>query len=696
MNRNHRAPRRGLRTNRGSAIITVLVAVALVSILGTVLLYMTYTGYKMKATERQSKENFYDAEAAVNEIRTGLQLAVSKSIATANTKVLERYNAVLADNADAFQTEFSAAITTWKPNDEATGPLLGENVTVVLDNGTTYTGPYFNCTMLLDFITSTEQPYVTISSGLFTSTGMGELVIETDESDTVTAYVLKNITVTCVKNGFETNITTDVRLAVPDFTYEESNLVTTAIQDYVIIANTSLNQTAGGSLALDGNVYAGEVNIFNSGNSLTVGNASSAPYRFITPGTVTVGSSAMQGGSLTIGANTALWSDSIEVGKYGNLTLSGKTYVADDLALEGDGAAATLSGWYYGFGSSATDAGASSSILINGHNTALDLGSLDILMLAGQCFIGTGEVPTGLTGIGNSDLLTGESVSVKSNQIAYLIPPDCFTASSGLSTNPVIYPTTGTPSRSVLLGFVDTSKELWDGGPSLNDNDYNASVEVVYRALGSQTLVYFYIGFSSPEDAGNYFKDYFEHNAPMIDTYMSLYTSLSITDDPEDLLVGDALYFGPVSSNTSTMAGNYETDFDNLCTTLSPDRSGTGTVYSNVVDVSAIDALSNTTTLFTTSDGTVVGMITKADCNTNSVLSLYPDMKVIISTADVTVNQPSQTFYGLIIAGGAVNLQKSSIWTQTVSAALYATNAEGNRCWILKIGSALSVRRPTA
>ena len=47
-----------LRNNRGSGVVLVLVCMLFVSILGTTLLYMSYTGFRMKVAERQGKQTF--------------------------------------------------------------------------------------------------------------------------------------------------------------------------------------------------------------------------------------------------------------------------------------------------------------------------------------------------------------------------------------------------------------------------------------------------------------------------------------------------------------------------------------------------------------------------------------------------------------------------------------------------------------
>ena len=688
----------GLRTNKGSAIVTVLVAVAFVSILGTVLLFMTYTGFQMKVTERESKENFYDAEAAMNEIRIQIQSAVSTSIARANTDVLEHYNEALTDSDDLFKTTFLETMFDWKPTEASTEYLLYNESTFNLDDGSTYTGPCYNCAMLTEFIVTAEPPYVTVRSGFPSSTGMGKLVLVTDDEDAVTDIILKDITVSYVKDGFESNITTDIRVTIPDFSYETSSLVTTAIQDYVIIADDDLLQTSGGAINLDGNVYAGQVNLSNNGNSLTVGNESSDAYLFISPGTVSVDMSS----SLSIGENTDLWARRIEVGTGSALTLSGETYVADDLALDGDGAAATLSGRYYGFGSNAENASSSSSIVINGHGTDLTLSStLNTLMLAGQSFIGTGSV-----GSANDDLLTGESISAKSNQLAYLIPPECLMDippgyEDCLSTNPAVFPhDTAVPSSETLNDCVDTSADLWNGGGSMED--HGASVQLVYVPItDGPNLVYFYMRFDTPRAASDYFMDYFQDNSDKIGRYMELYSSsLSLSEETDNLFSGDAPYYDdtselallpPSSSSFTSAATRLGTMFENLCLTLSPTNPGElDSVYTYVVNETAVDALPDTTTLFAAPDGTVVGMITRANSTeAMAVLTNYPDMKVIISTKNVIVNSPLN---GLIIAGGTVDLRRSLYLDKSgVSTALQATNAAGETMLdYLKIGSGSS------
>ena len=50
------------RDNRGIALITIIIAVAFVSIIGSALLYITYTNFQMKVLNLGSKQNYYEAD----------------------------------------------------------------------------------------------------------------------------------------------------------------------------------------------------------------------------------------------------------------------------------------------------------------------------------------------------------------------------------------------------------------------------------------------------------------------------------------------------------------------------------------------------------------------------------------------------------------------------------------------------------
>lgn len=63
--------------NKGAALISVMIAVAFVTILSTTLLYISLNNYQMKVVNTKSKENFYDADDKMVTMTTRLQNTVA-------------------------------------------------------------------------------------------------------------------------------------------------------------------------------------------------------------------------------------------------------------------------------------------------------------------------------------------------------------------------------------------------------------------------------------------------------------------------------------------------------------------------------------------------------------------------------------------------------------------------------------------
>jgi type II secretory pathway pseudopilin PulG len=655
----------GLRGNQGSTMITVLVTMALITVLGTVLLFTSYTGMQMKTAELLNKENFYSAESAVNEIRAGLQQAVSDCIQTANRQTLENYSVAVSSSAnDYFKASFLTALYHWSPS-ISKDPTDTSQAPIFYSSYGTYGTCYQIDLMKSYFISSGNQANVTCSAALSSAT-YGTLTVSPD------SVTLKGLTVQYIdqKTGYETNITTDICISFPSVAYSLSDLVQTNLQSYSTIANTALVQEAGsGQLTLTGNSYAGKLSLSGAGNSLTIG-STSTPTQLITGGAWTNDGAIDINDSFgfNVSSNATIWAKRITLsGANSSATLNGTAYVADDLELAGASSSASLSGKYYGFGSSVslTDAGNSSSILANGRNTALTFNStLTTLVLAGQSFINTGTLASG-----NSDVLTGESISTKNDQLAYLIPISCFQTyqSTTISSNPAVFATNSVPDADTLKGCVNTSAKLWTGGPSLSNYD-GTIVQLVYRPMTdssgtTHTLVYFYMQFSDKTKASTYFRDYFQANKDNIKQYMNLYSQTLSMNSANPNLSGNGVYYdssgipsliSPTSTDNTSLTNSLSKMYQNLCTTLSSEKAGSGSVFSYIVNTSALSSLSDET-LFTDDSGNVVGMIVKNDCKLSD-FSKYPNLKVIISTKDVTVNQD---FTGLIITDGTIHLNKS-------------------------------------
>lgn len=77
--------------NRGSALLTVILVVSFVTVLATILLYVTGMNFQIKQADYQNKKNFYTGETALEQIRANLLEDVSYASVEAYNEVLRRY-----------------------------------------------------------------------------------------------------------------------------------------------------------------------------------------------------------------------------------------------------------------------------------------------------------------------------------------------------------------------------------------------------------------------------------------------------------------------------------------------------------------------------------------------------------------------------------------------------------------------------
>ena len=77
--------------NSGSAIVTVIVVVAFISILATTILYVSGMNFYMKMTDLHTKESFYEAETALEEIKAFLMTEAAEAGREAYMDVVINY-----------------------------------------------------------------------------------------------------------------------------------------------------------------------------------------------------------------------------------------------------------------------------------------------------------------------------------------------------------------------------------------------------------------------------------------------------------------------------------------------------------------------------------------------------------------------------------------------------------------------------
>ncbi len=633
-----------LRDNKGSTIIVVLITMTFLTVLASVLLYLSLINLQMKKMDKAGKVNFYSAEAVMNEVRAVVQQAASDSIKTAYTNVLISYNTASSDvQTNNFKTMFFSGLDDFKINAESLFTWSGSNIS--------YNPSLLQIALALDPITA----------GVSGSGAVQKLV---DGDGHITGIIMKDVTVRYTKNGYETIVTSDIKIHAPELPYTSTSGKQAAIPDFAIIARGTLAQPAGnGIVSIFGNVYAGAVAVGGSGNTFNVQNAA----YFVSAGPVTV-----NGGTMSLNLNSSVWAKDIRLDTGGRINIAGDAYIANDMNLYGNLTQAVLSGRYYGYGDSLSMPDESSSIIINGKNTVIDMSSLRALMLAGHSFVNFG---TGANGY----VMMGESVSVKSNQLAYLVPDNCLT--SGF-TNPYQY-TGPSPDSAALQGAVLLDEKIMNN-KTLTDYGISSAInniQYIHKTVGSTNLIYFCLKFGTPEAANVYFKEYYNANGPQVLKYLDLYSNgVVLASNSTKNLAGEAFTFngsvlGPIIDATNVPQASkteIKNSFANLCVTLSRTESaeGIGSAYDYFINGDDITAYVPVgTTAAYPSDAPKV-LVTNGDYvfNAGSNSSVH----IIIASGNVSVYG---NYLGLILAGGDVTLHSGTTGTANRAAVAEALQA---------------------
>ena len=558
------------KVNKGFSVLTVIISVAFVGILALLVLYMALSNFNMKVSDRKGKDSFYTAERALEEIRTGLQEDVGDSMSRAYIKVLEDYNKE-SDSSDtvldelrqeAFEKEFLQDIkkclrkadTEW--NDTYNQGIYDLE----------HIRNYVDLRDSSDFDEKKESLIVTNPSDR-----NPVLKIEGEEG-----IFLKNLKVIYVDpQGLASIIETDIRLEIPRIQFPTPSTLPD-LMNMIVVADHGIicEGETGKANTITGSIYAGllkDTDQPSGGNDRTGILVKSKGSLDITSGDKVVSAGEIyveNSAAFTSEAGVNLWAQGVRLAS-AEVKLLGTTYLSDDLTVEkGSGSKVTVSGEYYGYGSPESaraensrnwnngeglykdwaDSALSSAIVINGKNTTMDLSGIRKMMVAGKNYIsGTGVKST----IQNnaSDIMTGESLTVKGTQLAYLLPAELLNLqnSSVAAVNPMTYTdylNSGLEEGSAMVNM-DTPEELW-GGNSLSqigvDPD-NPVQKVFYNdnSVSDGGYVYFYLNFTDDSKAADFMNQYYFSN-DTVRQNMNKYLSF---------------YFGPEAGITVNDSQNY-------------------------------------------------------------------------------------------------------------------------------------------
>lgn len=281
--------------NKGNTLGIVIIGIFILSILGTLILGLTATNYKMKLVDKKSEATFYYAEKAVDEIYAGIGTEVMTCAKKSYENVMENY---LKNDGSGGATKltkeeakelFNQTYIEGKRN--LVGDILIDGLndlypdsTMVLDNIQTIYNR-LESKGYISGVTGYSFRLVNITSG--TDTTSVEYVHDPSTGE-LEKVLLKNICVECETDstGFYSSIITDFEIKVPDinlnFVDSPEDYNFDELFEYSIIAQGNTPDVVGtpqrdtieisaNNVTITGNVYAGTK---NSNDSIVVGNGS--------------------------------------------------------------------------------------------------------------------------------------------------------------------------------------------------------------------------------------------------------------------------------------------------------------------------------------------------------------------------------------------------------------------------------------
>lgn len=484
------------KKREGSSLVSVVIGVLFLAAIGVIVLTVANQYMISVNVDHNSSNNFYDAEAILEEVKTGLLEYAGDASEEAYRYVLKNYAKDKDSKREVFSKKFLSFLATRLQSPTSGSFEWGDDKV-----GKTQVGDIQRLKVL-----SKEPDAVTVKKDKELS-----FVIKKDDATGEYSLVILNMMINYTNEiDYRTSIQTDICLTVPDYSLE-GNSTFDAMKDYISISDDTLHVSdyRKGTSFL-GNVYSG-----NAKQGILLGQESGADFKssmIISRGDLEMHNGAkatlsgetgngdlyLQNIHLTGNADSTLETE---------LTLQENAYIANDLNIENNQSKVTLGGKYYGYSYNETNnadssdtvkSDYSSAILINGRNTTLKTDNLKSLVLAGRAFVSR-ETEDKKNPV--SDIMMGESISVKSNQLAYLVPDEFITAKVGNSDdyqNPVFR-----DNQSNVRIDVDGLKEKF--------GDYLADSDKPYEENYSNTMgyVFFYLKFKNEDAANKYFEAYY-------------------------------------------------------------------------------------------------------------------------------------------------------------------------------------------
>ena len=517
---------------RGAALIYVIVASALIILLGAATTATAYVNLRATQVQENSDNNFYNADAIMNAIVGGLKSDISLAYEVAYTNTLMSAPSMEETDVDGVKM----VVKTFKKD-------FVNAIYAVLSDEDNSSRWYYDLDHIKKYVEQTHPGDLRYTI----SAVNGNNYLDVTE----TGVILRNLHITYENDsGYFDEITTDIEIDATGYIeiIEKSGGLTPYEFESNIVIDDGLEINFGKQLTITGDTYINEREsdksaiLLNGASSLTV----KSPNVLVAGGFVKL----LENTSLDFRSDNdviknKIWTEDIDIGIGSTVNISGVIYVTDDLEVNGSYSEVYLAGDYYGYSKSSSSADNSSAININGAHTLLDIEKLDSLLLAGSSYIATSTVNSGSDYDNTQDIQTGEALSVKSNQIAYFVDDKEFSQNDIklFISNPM---STAQYETMVTVngGWAAVESKLLNKKLSYGKTYAELGVKDIIQVFSGKDggTVYLYLGFDDPDAAAKFFVTAYTGNSLLsqrLRTYAAQYiTSLNLSSET-DLLVNE-------------------------------------------------------------------------------------------------------------------------------------------------------------
>lgn len=391
--------------NKGSTLVMLLVIMGVLAMLGTVILSVTITNYKMKIVQSKDKKNLYFAESGIDEAYGKIGQVVDEGIISGNNTAVNFMESI---DFDLEIANYELGIESPYVNEDGTinyAVLEAEQNQVFKDEYKKYI--IQNIKNYIDKLNDIDE------------FGEGKRVISSKfDSD----KFLLSLSSIYEKGEMKRGISAEYEIIIPDYNkpyYIKSNVVNIP-QNIVWAKAISVDGDLllnNGELTVNGNIYIkGKekgIALFDESERLEFNG------EVITTKDLLIDSSENKEKSVNLTGN--LFAKNLLISSNtlnSSVNIDGSLFTSDDLELNGKKSKINITNGYYGIsdGSKSSVPDKSSSIIINSPDLGLEEGSnINIsgdILLYGTSYINTLR----------EKYQTGESVSIKGNYKTYSYP----------------------------------------------------------------------------------------------------------------------------------------------------------------------------------------------------------------------------------------------------------------------------------